>query len=84
MPASIACAAGLEAGLEARAPVQAHGSRAAARNGKDHVFPEQAAMCRENPDGITWRVKKVLAIALSASNPFSASNGEKVAEGRMR
>lgn len=30
----------------------------------DLVFPEQAAMYDENPDGITWRVKKVLAIAL--------------------
>jgi len=28
------------------------------------VFPEQAAMYLENPDGITWRVKKVLALAL--------------------
>ncbi len=28
------------------------------------VFPEQAAMYQENPDGITWRVKKVLAVAL--------------------
>jgi integrase len=33
--------------------------------GKDYVFPEQAAMYRENPDGITWRVKKILAVALS-------------------
>ncbi len=29
-----------------------------------YVFPEQAAMYLENPDGITWRVKKVLALAL--------------------
>ena len=28
-------------------------------NGK-YVFPEQAAMYRENPDGITWRVRQVL------------------------
>jgi integrase len=27
------------------------------------VFPEQARMYQENPDGITWRVKKVLAAA---------------------
>jgi len=27
------------------------------------VFPEQAAMYQENPDGITWRVQKVLAAA---------------------
>lgn len=36
-----------------------------AQPGKDYVFPEQAAMYLENPDGITWRVKKVLATALS-------------------
>ena len=29
-----------------------------------YVFPEQAAMYRENPSGITWRVKKILAMAL--------------------
>ena len=28
-----------------------------------YVFPEQALMYQENPDGITWRVKKVLAAA---------------------
>ena len=28
-----------------------------------YVFPEQAAMYQENPDGITWRVRKVLAAA---------------------
>jgi integrase len=33
-------------------------------SGKDLVFPDQAAMYEENPDGITWRVKKVLAGAL--------------------
>ena len=33
------------------------------------VFPDQAAMYTENPDGITWRVKKVLAVALGAVKP---------------
>ena len=28
-----------------------------------YVFPDQAAMYQENPDGITWRVQKVLAAA---------------------
>lgn len=32
-------------------------------NGKEYVFPEQAAMYQANPDGITWRVKKILAAA---------------------
>ncbi len=38
----------------------------ATRNQKSNdgfVFPEQARMYQENPDGITWRVKKVLAAA---------------------
>lgn len=38
----------------------------AAKNQKSNngfVFPEQARMYQENPDGITWRVKKVLAAA---------------------
>lgn len=30
-----------------------------------YVFPGQAAMYQENPDGITWRVKKVLVEAFS-------------------
>jgi hypothetical protein len=32
-------------------------------SGKGYVFPEQAAMYLENPDGITWRVRKVFAAA---------------------
>jgi integrase len=36
-----------------------------------YVFPEQAQMYLENPDGITWRVKKILAVVL----------GEAVADG---
>lgn len=42
--------------------------QAAARKKKggtsELVFPDQAAMYTENPDGITWRVKKVLMVAL--------------------
>jgi integrase len=33
-------------------------------DGNQYVFPAQAAMYLENADGITWRVKKVLAAAL--------------------
>ncbi len=29
----------------------------------EYVFPEQAAMYNKNPDGITWRVRKVFAAA---------------------
>ncbi len=31
--------------------------------GKGYVFPEQARMYLDNPDGITWRVRKVYAAA---------------------
>jgi integrase len=34
------------------------------RKREGYVFPEQAKMYLENPDGITWRVKKILAAAL--------------------
>jgi integrase len=37
-----------------------------------YVFPEQAQMYLENPDGITWRVKKILAVALGEAT----DNGE--------
>ena len=33
-------------------------------NGSEFVFPEQATMYEKNPDGITWRAKKILATAL--------------------
>ncbi len=38
------------------------------------VFPEQARMYQENPDGITWRVKKVFADALKPTSEASPSN----------
>lgn len=45
------------------------------------VFPEQAIMYQKNPDGITWRVKKVLAAAgfRDEDEPSQATNihGEK-------
>ncbi len=37
--------------------------------GSPFCFPEQARMYRENPDGITWRVKKVLAEAFKDLRP---------------
>ena len=33
------------------------------KSNEGFVFPEQALMYQENPDGITWRVRKVLAAA---------------------
>jgi len=44
-----------------------------------YVFPEQAAMYLENPDGITWRVQKVLAAAGFRDDELEAAN-EKGAE----
>lgn len=40
------------------------------------VFPEQAKMYVENPDGITWRVRKVLATAGFKDAAESGENGE--------
>jgi integrase len=52
-----------------------------------YVFPEQAAMYLKNPDGITWRVKKVLAVALGGlggpdGRPLSAIPEVSTAEAR--
>jgi hypothetical protein len=41
-----------------------NGRDARATRSRGYVFPEQAKMYEENPDGITWRVKKILAVAL--------------------
>ena len=41
-----------------------------------YVFPDQAKMYLENPDGITWRVKKILAVALGESEPDGSIKGE--------
>jgi integrase len=38
-----------------------------ATGGKGHCFPAAAEMYRANPDGITWRVKQVLAKALETT-----------------
>ncbi len=39
----------------------------ATTGGKGHCFPAAAEMYRNNPDGITWRVKQVLAKALETA-----------------
>ena len=36
----------------------------AGANRDGYVFPKQSKMYLENPDGITWRVKKILAVGL--------------------
>src|SRR5665213_813180 len=43
-------------------PLAGRGGEGMKRGG--YVFPEQARMYLENPDGITWRVKKILAVGL--------------------
>jgi integrase len=45
--------------------LSAGNKRSAHDSGEDYVFPEQAEMYLDNPDGITWRVKKVLMRALA-------------------
>ena len=40
-----------------------------------YVFPEQASMYRRNPDGITWRVQKVLAAAGLADTQAARRDG---------
>lgn len=46
------------------------------RNDTEHVFPEQAKMYAENPDGITWRVRKVFATAGFKDFAESGENGK--------
>jgi len=38
-------------------------------NGSRFVFPEAAAMLRDNPDGLTWRFKKIVARAFAGDTP---------------
>ncbi len=45
----------------------------------DYVFPEPAAMYQKSPDGITWRVKKVLAQAFTVK-AMTASNIQPMGE----
>jgi integrase len=49
-------------------------------DGNGYVFPEQAAMYLENPDGITWRVRKVFA---AAGFKDEESNGNEEATGKV-
>lgn len=48
----------------------------------EFVFPEQAQMYQKNPDGITWRVQKVLAAAgfRDDEEPVPTTNGTNVAQ----
>jgi integrase len=52
-----------------------------------YCFPEAAAMYQSNPDGITWRVKQVLAKALTSNGPVVSGSkledrGELLRRGR--
>jgi integrase len=57
-----------------------------ARKGEDKefVFCKQAEMYLENPDGITWRVKKILAVALGGTETAAEALPELPAEEAMR
>ena len=45
-----------------------------------YVFPDQAQMYKDNPDGITWRVKKILAVALGESVPEAGDETKALPE----
>ena len=50
------------------------------KSNEGFVFPEQALMYQKNPDGITWRVKKVLAAAgFRDDDGLSQTATEKIA-----
>jgi len=38
-------------------------------NGKEYVFPAAARMYAENPNGLTWRFKKIVAAAFTGDTP---------------
>lgn len=59
--------------LEDELKARITGDRQSARR---YVFPEQAKMYLENPDGITWRVKKILAVGLGESATGGTANAE--------
>ena len=52
-------------------------------NGKEHVFPAAAHMYKENPNGLTWRFKKIAARAFSKDDeqptPYPAEEIESEA-----
>ncbi|HNZ75837.1 MAG TPA: tyrosine-type recombinase/integrase, partial [Verrucomicrobiota bacterium] len=63
--AALASAAGRRLGAgEVKARDGVQGTEGQGQRLDGYVFPKQAAMYRENSDGITWRVKKALAVAL--------------------
>lgn len=52
---------------------------ARAGNGSKLVFPEAARMLAENPHGLTWRFKKIVAIALSGNGKPALQGFENAA-----
>lgn len=73
-----------EAYLEAKAALpQRKPGQGAQPEPEGFVFPEQAAMYQKTPDGITWRVKKVITEAfklkaVAAGDIFPEANPEEV------
>ncbi len=77
--AALASAAGRRLGAgEVKARDGVQGTEGQGQRLDGYVFPKQAAMYRENSDGITWRVKKALAVALGGF--AKADTGEQKAE----
>lgn len=48
-------------------------------NGKGYVFPKAAAMLNSNPNGLTWRFKKIVAAAFSEDEEQEVDKPEPVA-----
>jgi integrase len=47
---------------------------------KEHVFPEAARMLAENPDGLTWRFKKIVARTFKGEQTEAAPEPDSAAD----
>ena len=54
------------------------------RDGTDYVFPAAAAMIEENPDGLTWRFKKLVASVVPDDEHDDAVDAAAEPEVRVR
>lgn len=63
--------------LSQRAEARSQKADAKGHKTEGYVFPEQARMYLENPDGITWRVKKILAVALGERGQRTEVRGQR-------
>lgn len=52
-------------------------------NGSEYVFPSAARMLKENPNGLTWRFKKIVAAAFAEDDADSEDGSELVPAGEI-